>query len=34
MKEGLAGLITDITREAPGLDWVRLMYAYPARCRR
>jgi len=29
IKEGLAGLITDITREAPGLDWVRLMYAYP-----
>lgn len=29
LREGLAGLITDITREAPGLDWVRLMYAYP-----
>ncbi len=28
-KEGLANLITNITVEAPQLDWVRLMYAYP-----
>lgn len=28
-RDGLAHLITDITREAPQLDWVRLMYAYP-----
>jgi ribosomal protein S12 methylthiotransferase len=29
LRDGLANLITDITRQAPGLDWVRLMYAYP-----
>ena len=29
LKEGLANLITNITVEAPQLDWVRLMYAYP-----
>jgi len=29
LKDGLATLITDITTEAPQLDWVRLMYAYP-----
>jgi ribosomal protein S12 methylthiotransferase len=29
LRDGLANLITDITREAPQLDWVRLMYAYP-----
>ncbi|MDW8352140.1 MAG: 30S ribosomal protein S12 methylthiotransferase RimO [Anaerolineae bacterium] len=29
MRDGLAHLITDITRAAPQLDWVRLMYAYP-----
>ncbi len=29
LRDGLATLITDITREAPELDWVRLMYAYP-----
>ncbi len=29
MRDGLATLLTDITREAPQLDWVRLMYAYP-----
>jgi ribosomal protein S12 methylthiotransferase len=29
LRDGLATLITDITREAPQLDWVRLMYAYP-----
>ncbi len=29
LKDGLANLITDITKEAPQVDWVRLMYAYP-----
>ncbi|GIV84037.1 MAG: ribosomal protein S12 methylthiotransferase RimO [Candidatus Roseilinea sp.] len=29
LRDGLAHLITDITRAAPQLDWVRLMYAYP-----
>ncbi len=29
LRDGLANLITDITHEAPQLDWVRLMYAYP-----
>jgi len=29
LHDGLANLITSITHEAPGLDWVRLMYAYP-----
>jgi ribosomal protein S12 methylthiotransferase len=29
LRDGLAQLITDITHEAPQLDWVRLMYAYP-----
>ena len=29
MRDGLATLVQDITREAPQLDWVRLMYAYP-----
>jgi ribosomal protein S12 methylthiotransferase len=29
MRDGLAGLITQITDVAPQLDWVRLMYAYP-----
>jgi ribosomal protein S12 methylthiotransferase len=29
LRDGLANLISDITREAPQLDWVRLMYAYP-----
>lgn len=29
LKDGLPQLITDITREAPALDWLRLMYAYP-----
>jgi ribosomal protein S12 methylthiotransferase len=29
LRDGLANLITDITKEAPALDWVRLMYAYP-----
>ncbi len=29
IKDGLANLITDITTEAPQVDWVRLMYAYP-----
>ena len=29
IKDGLSNLLNDIVREAPGLDWVRLMYAYP-----
>ncbi|BCX05979.1 MAG: ribosomal protein S12 methylthiotransferase RimO [Candidatus Roseilinea sp.] len=29
LRDGLAHLITDITRAAPQLDWLRLMYAYP-----
>ncbi len=29
LRDGLAQLITDITRAAPTLDWIRLMYAYP-----
>jgi ribosomal protein S12 methylthiotransferase len=29
LRDGLATLIADITRQAPELDWVRLMYAYP-----
>ena len=29
IKDGLSTLITDITKEAPQVDWVRLMYAYP-----
>ena len=29
LRDGLANLIDDITQEAPALDWVRLMYAYP-----
>lgn len=29
LRDGLAKLISEITRQAPGLDWVRLMYAYP-----
>jgi len=29
LRDGLANLITGITRSAPQLDWVRLMYAYP-----
>lgn len=29
LRDGLANLITDITRAAPQLDWLRLMYAYP-----
>lgn len=29
LKDGLANLIANITTEAPELDWVRLMYAYP-----
>ena len=29
MKDGLSNLLHDIVREAPRLDWVRLMYAYP-----
>ncbi|MCL6512190.1 MAG: 30S ribosomal protein S12 methylthiotransferase RimO [Anaerolineae bacterium] len=29
LRDGLANLVTEITRAAPELDWVRLMYAYP-----
>ncbi len=29
MRDGLATLITQITRAAPELAWIRLMYAYP-----
>lgn len=29
MKEGLAELLEKITREAPEIPWIRIMYAYP-----
>jgi ribosomal protein S12 methylthiotransferase len=29
MKDGLARLLEQMVRAAPGIDWVRLMYAYP-----
>jgi ribosomal protein S12 methylthiotransferase len=29
MKEGLAKLLVDITKAAPDIDWVRIMYAFP-----
>jgi ribosomal protein S12 methylthiotransferase len=29
MKDGLAQLLEKITASAPGIDWVRIMYAYP-----
>jgi len=29
LRDGLAHLVTAITKAAPGLDWIRLMYAYP-----
>jgi ribosomal protein S12 methylthiotransferase len=28
-KEGLAVLLKEITREAPDVDWIRILYAYP-----
>lgn len=29
MKEGLAGLLEKLLAAAPGIDWMRVMYAYP-----
>ncbi len=29
LKDGLAGLLGDLCDQAPGVDWIRLMYAYP-----
>jgi ribosomal protein S12 methylthiotransferase len=29
MKNGLAHLLTEMTAAAPGIDWIRIMYAYP-----
>lgn len=29
LKNGLSKLLERIVREAPGLDWIRIMYAYP-----
>lgn len=29
MKNGLSKLLNEIVRHAPGLDWIRIMYAYP-----
>ena len=29
MKNGLAQLLESLTREAPEIDWIRVMYAYP-----
>ena len=29
MKNGLAKLLADMTASAPGIDWIRIMYAYP-----
>lgn len=29
MKDGLATLLDHLTKEAPGIDWIRVMYAYP-----
>jgi ribosomal protein S12 methylthiotransferase len=29
MKDGLAQLLESLVREAPRIDWIRLMYAYP-----
>jgi ribosomal protein S12 methylthiotransferase len=29
LKDGLAGLLGDLCDQAPGIDWIRLMYAYP-----
>jgi ribosomal protein S12 methylthiotransferase len=29
LKDGLAVLLEEITAEVPGLDWIRVMYAYP-----
>jgi len=29
MKDGLANLLEELTTEVPGMDWIRVMYAYP-----
>ncbi len=29
MKDGLAQLLTSLVQAAPGVDWLRIMYAYP-----
>jgi len=29
MKDGLANLLEELTIEVPGIDWIRVMYAYP-----
>lgn len=29
MKDGLAGLLEEISAELPDMDWIRVMYAYP-----
>ena len=29
MKDGLANLLEELTAEVPGMDWIRVMYAYP-----
>ncbi len=29
MKDGLANLLEKLTTEVPGMDWIRVMYAYP-----
>ncbi len=29
LKDGLAALLEGLTEEVPGLDWIRIMYAYP-----
>ena len=29
LKNGLSSLLNDLVRVAPGLDWIRVMYAYP-----
>ena len=28
-KDGLAFLLTELTKAAPGVDWIRILYAYP-----
>ena len=29
MKDGLSTLLEELTRAAPGIDWIRIMYAFP-----
>jgi ribosomal protein S12 methylthiotransferase len=29
MKDGLASLLEQLTKTVPGIDWIRIMYAYP-----